>query len=77
MFMPIVGIFLIEYWVLAHGSVKFYQPRVGWHLNGFIALILGFASTRLPFGVSFVNGMVVAAIVYLVLESILRRKQVN
>ena len=77
MFMPIVGIFLIEYWVLAHGSVKFYQPRDGWHLNGFIALILGFASTRLPFGVSFVNGMVVAAIVYLVLESILRRKQVN
>ena len=74
MFMPIVGIFLVEYWILARGSSALYQPRQGWHLTGFLALVLGFAATRLPFGVSFVNGMLVAAIVYLILESVLRRK---
>ena len=76
-FMPIVGIFIIDYWVLARGKAELYRFREGWHWSGLVALICGFAATRLPFGISFINGMVVAAALYFVLELVLRKPQAN
>ena len=76
-FMPIVGIFIIDYWVLARGKAELYRFREGWHWSGLVALVCGFAATRLPFGISFINGMVVAAALYFVLELVLRKPQAN
>nr|WP_302666795.1 cytosine permease [uncultured Agathobaculum sp.] len=76
-FMPIVGIFIIDYWVLARGKAELYHFREGWHWSGLVALVCGFAATRLPFGISFINGMVVAAALYFVLELVLRKPQAN
>lgn len=76
-FMPIVGIFIIDYWVLARGKAELYRFREGWHWSGLVALVCGFAATRLPFGISFINSMVVAAALYFVLELVLRKPQAN
>ncbi|MDY3618304.1 cytosine permease [Agathobaculum sp.] len=74
-FMPIVGIFFIDYWIFAKGSSKLYQFREGWRWTGLLSWALGFAATRLPFGISFVNGTVVALVLYLALEGLARKKE--
>lgn len=74
-FMPIVSIFLVNYWVFARGNQENYRVYSGWRWSALVSWVLGFAATRLPFGISFVNGMVVAFVLYWVLEAVARRKE--
>lgn len=63
-FMPIVAIFIMEYWVLGKGKADNFKLRDGWYLKGLIAWIAGFAASFAPVGISFVNGMVLSGVLY-------------
>lgn len=63
-FMPIIAIFIMEYWFFAKGKAENYKFHDGWKLSGLIAWLLGFAATMLPFGISFLNGIILSGILY-------------
>lgn len=73
-FMPIVAIFLIEYYLICKGKASDYQLREGWYWGGILAWGFGFAATRIPWGVSFINGMIIAGLCYLAFRLVLKDK---
>ena len=65
-FMPIIALFIVEYWSLGKGKAENFTLREGWSVAGIVTWALGFAATFLTVGISFINGMLVPGILYLV-----------
>ena len=65
-FMPIIALFIVEYWSLGKGKAENFTLREGWSVAGIVTWALGFAATFLTVGISFINGMLVSGILYLV-----------
>lgn len=76
-FMPIIAIFIIEFWVFSGGKREKFQFYEGVKFSGIIAWIAGFAATKLPLGISFVNGMIVAGIIYVGIKLLLPKKEMK
>ena len=73
-FMPIVAIFIMEYWVFGKGKPENFKMRDGWYLNGLIAWLVGFVLAFAPVGISFVNGMVSSAVLYGIIRLVQNQK---
>ncbi len=73
-FMPVVAIFIMEYWVFGKGKPENFKMREGWYLIGLFSWILGFAVAFAPVGISFVNGMVSSAVLYGILRLIQKQR---
>lgn len=65
-FMPIIALFIVEYWILGKGKAESFTLREGWSVAGIVTWALGFAATFLTVGISFINGMLVSGILYLI-----------
>ena len=65
-FMPIIALFIVEYWSLGKGKAENFTLHEGWSVAGIVTWALGFAATFLTVGISFINGMLVSGILYLV-----------
>ena len=60
------ALFIVEYWSLGKGKAENFTLREGWSVAGIVTWALGFAATFLTVGISFINGMLVSGILYLV-----------
>ena len=65
-FMPIIALFIVEYWILGKGKAESFTLREGWSVAGIVTWVFGFAATFLTVGISFINGMLVSGILYLI-----------
>ena len=74
-FMPIIAMFIVEYWILGKGTPENFTIRDGWSVLGIITWALGFAATFLSVGISFVNGMLVSGVLYLICRSVKKGKK--
>lgn len=74
-FMPIIAMFIVEYWILGKGTPENFTIRDGWSVVGIITWALGFAATFLSVGISFVNGMLVSGVLYLICRSVKKGKK--
>lgn len=63
--MPIIALFIVEYWSLGKGKAENFTLREGWSVAG---IVTGswFCCYVLTVGISFVNGMLVSWNPYLV-----------
>ncbi|PHV69988.1 cytosine permease [Sporanaerobium hydrogeniformans] len=69
--LPIMGIFLADYWVLAKGKAASYNVRTNWNWNGngLVAWICGVLTIKcIPVGIPFIQGIAVAFIVFIVMS---------
>lgn len=66
---PIAGVMIADYWIVGKGRPASWHPGEDWNWTGIAATVvsLGIAMV-IPFGVFNANGVVIAFIVYLVLE---------
>ncbi len=66
---PIAGVMIADYWIVGKGKPASWHNNEGWNWVGLAATIISLViALLLPFGVFNANGVVVAFIVYLILE---------
>jgi len=74
--LPTMGVILADYWILGRGKPSnFSMPKfINW--PGIISWLCGYAVIKLvPHGVPFAQGMIVAAILYLILVKVLKKPE--
>ena len=86
----LMGTMIADYWIIGKGRVEHFQEREGFYLPGMVSFVLGalvacmtggtFASIpflaflNLPFFIGPINGIVVAMVVYILLEKAFGKK---
>ena len=86
----LMGTMIADYWIIGKGRVEHFQEREGFYFPGMVSFVLGalvacmtggtFASIpflaflNLPFFIGPINGIVVAMMVYILLEKAFGKK---
>ena len=73
--LPTLGVIVADYWFAAKGNPEHYRFGNGFHWAGIIAWLCGYAVIKLiPYGVPFAQGILVAAVLYLILNRLIPKK---
>lgn len=66
---PIAGVMIADYWIVGRGKKKNWHPNEGWNWVGIASIIVSLGiSLLIPIGVFNANGVIVAVIIYTILE---------
>lgn len=65
--LPMMGVIIADYWITGRGKAANYKLRAGFNWVGIVSWLVGYGVTKLiPYGVPFVQGIVVTMILYVV-----------
>lgn len=66
---PVAGVMIADYWIVGKGNPKSWHAKDGWNWVGCIVAVVSMViALFIPFGVFNMNGVVVAIILYLIVE---------
>lgn len=73
--LPTLGVIVADYWITGRGRPEKYRFTEGFHWAGIIAWLCGYAVIKfIPYGVPFAQGIICAAILYLILNKVMPKK---
>lgn len=76
--LPTLGVIVADYWITGRGRPEKYRFTEGFHWAGIIAWLCGYAVIKfIPYGVPFAQGIICAAILYLILNKVMPKKDVQ
>ena len=74
--LPIMGVILADYWILDKGKKENYKVAEGFNWIGIVSWLCGYAVIKLiPYGVPFIQGILVAAVLYIIGAKLFKRPQ--
>ena len=74
--LPVMGVAIADYWIVNKGKAELFKPCEGFNWIGIGAWIIGYAVIKLiPVGIPFAQGILAAALVYVILCRIVKRPQ--
>lgn len=74
--LPTMGPILADYWIINKGRPEDFKVTDGFNWPGIISWLIGYAVIKIfPHGVPFAQGMIAAAIVYIILAKTVKRPQ--
>lgn len=74
--LPTMGVILADYWIIGRGKPENYKMPEGFNWLGIVSWLCGYAVIKLiPYGVPFAQGIITAAILYVILAKIVKRPQ--
>lgn len=76
--LPTLGVIVADYWITGRGRPEKYRFTEGFHWAGIIAWLCGYAVIKfIPYGVPFAQGIICAAILYLILNKVMPKKDMQ
>lgn len=73
--LPTMGVILSDYWIVGKGKPENYTMDEGFNWPGLISWICGYLVIKLiPYGVPFMQGIIVAGILYIILNKVFNKK---
>ena len=74
--LPTMGVILSDYWIVGKGKVENFKMHDGFNWAGLISWICGYLVIKLiPYGVPFMQGIIVAGILYIILNKVLNKNK--
>ena len=74
--LPTMGVILSDYWIVGKGKVENFKMYDGFNWAGLISWICGYLVIKLiPYGVPFMQGIIVAGILYIILNKVLNKNK--
>ena len=74
--LPVMGVAIADYWIVNKGKPELFKPYEGFNWLGIAAWLIGYAVIKLiPAGVPFAQGILAAALVYVILCRVVKRPQ--
>lgn len=74
--LPVMGVAIADYWLINHGKPELFKSFDGFNINGIASWILGYLVIKMiPVGVPFAQGIIAAAVTYVILAKTLKRPQ--
>lgn len=72
--LPTMGVILADYWILGRGKSENFKMKDGFNLIGIFSWLAGYATIKfIPYGVPFAQGILVAALLYLLITKLTNR----
>ncbi|MEE0741736.1 MAG: cytosine permease [Emergencia sp.] len=76
--LPTMGVILADYWIVCKGKVENYVMPKGFNWAGIISWLCGYGVIKfIPYGVPFAQGIIVAAILYIILRKLIKVGEVE
>lgn len=74
--LPTMGVILADYWIIGKGRAENFKPYEGFNWLGIVSWLLGYGVIKLiPYGVPFAQGILAAAVLYVILARTVKRPQ--
>lgn len=74
--LPTMGVILADYWIVDKGKAENFKIYDGFNWLGIVSWLCGYAVIKfIPYGVPFAQGIIVAAVLYVIFAKTLRRPQ--